>query len=1263
MSQHWIEDTVIDYVSSLHQRATMYQVHDCKESESLFCCLSSPCLSAFFSTVPGDLSVETFVPRVEDEIRVWRDENKWKYLDLNLILLLEKPETNQVLSNIRRNTTLCRKFAIFSTDPSDLQKKLAFLPFSPLDTGKAPSLRVLSLSPEALLRRSGASQEFAHDLVAQRPGAKKLSGKVTEKEYALTAKTDPSVETTTHEESKQLSTLNINQYRVSLENVSLTNFRGIGRQVVFPLGSKVTVLFGINGTGKTSICDAVEWAVTGSLARVDKPDGDAKAHEAERSIVNYFAIDQGASVELTLDADSGKVKRSVNAKLKQTITTSESDNNWGAIQATTQSLRRPGLDLRRARDAFRSCHILEQSTIRDFLDRDPADRFEAISRILGYDELVRLTRKLQEVRKFVEDEAQKKKPQQSEATQRLRESKSEADAIEKSIKDRESALSSQPTTDQVFIEAATEAKACELPTPKPPEILSNKAMKQWLTDATEAIAAVNNSLKDTLKKAGEYLLLAEEVEAEKTEIQKLKTMINTCSSNEKRSREKASKLEIDLARKNAKKAEIEVKLNSKRRELETLKWASSNSGNLLIEESKIKGEQKDLIRVDEQVNDRQVELQQLQNRLNEMTTKLLAKSQEVEKAEDRRNAIEELIKLRQEWSLIISSLKKLKLDTDDISREITLQEKDVAKLRAEQKAARESYNQLRKNAEAEEAINSRRTQLLAELRQTLSPSEKNCPFCGFEYKDFPDLLKHMEKVEESPSEAYRLALSKAQQEKKRLTSLDVEFRERENLLNALVERQKENIQSTNDAKIRLFDLRDKATTLGIIPEDVDEGFVPKEALLHEALTKVSVSSLNQALKDLKLEEQNFRSKIKRIQEVIEELTAKRKAIDDSIGERNERINLIRLQASEESAVDLLALPKNEVQKSITFLKKAINKKTKSLQEAEAIIGQVVKDQSSILQKADDLKRQLDQWQLRVAEASQRKTNLKASLLSIGVEGEVTPRTLAEFQSQLEARIGRINQLRQSCSILAEMLQLDTLREELRLARQKVKQEENSLVGIEKEIRKIKKKLSNINNVSASFQKLTMIDMSETLKALSAPLNSIFERLNGHPLFGALKIDPNEKNKTVAFRIETPQNSEDSSNAEIPTDIPPRSYLSDAQLNIVALSIFLSIALYQTWSRFKLIVIDDPVQQMDDLNAASFIDLIREVSIQNHRQFVITTCNDEFYRLALSKLSCLNTRAVTRFRAYRLEGLRREGPEIIIDAPYWENEEAKAAETN
>lgn len=1258
VNQRWIEDTVKDYVSSLNYCVTRYQIHDCDESESLFCCIHSPCLAAFFSIVPRESHIEAFVPKVEDEIRVWRDKNNWKNLDLNLVLLLENPETTQVFSDLRRDTTLCRKFAFFSTSPSDLRSKFAYLPFTPLDTGKALSLRVLSLSPEALLRRGGANQEFAQDLVASRPGAQALADKVTTKDYLLTGKADMSFVATTTEEWERSSSQYDNQYKVLLESVSLTNFRGIGRRVDLPLGEGITVVFGSNGTGKTSICDAIEWAVVGSIARVEKPDGDARTHEVERSIINYFASDQSASVELKLKATGGYVRRSISKSLTQSVFTSKGNDDWGAILTATQSLRRPGLDLRRARGAFRSSHILEQSTIRDFLFRDPVERFEALNRILGYEDLVRLTSKLRKVRWFVDDALRQREPERSEALQKLREREAEAEAIEKSIKDRESAVSFPPASDRVFKEVAAEAKAY-LPTPEPPDVLSKAAMKQWLTDATEALAAVANSLKDTLEKVGGYLRLAEEVVTEKKDTQELKTKISTVASVEKKLREKISEMDNNLERITSMSAEIEANLNSIRRDLAALQWVSSNSVNLRQEEHKMKAEQEELIRVDEQVHKRQVELQHLQDRLNTVGKQVAAKMQELKKTVARRSAIEELIKLRQEWSHTVDSLRELNKRKDDLARRIDQQEKDVESLLAGRTEARGNYTQLRKQVEAEEVVNSRRAQLLAELRQTLSAVDKACPFCGFKYEDHADLLRHMEKVEESPSEVYQLALAKAQQTEKKLSLLEDEIKEKQNVLNILRHRSDENVQCAHAAKIRLLELRDKASILGILSNDADEGFVPEEAQLHAALAEASVSSVKQVLDDLKLEEQNLRSGILRMQEVIGNLTMTRQATDASIRERHERINSLHMQASEESAIDFLALPEIEVQERITRLQKTIIEKTGSIHEFEVAQRSVDQERTSILQRADNLQRQLEQWQLQVAVASQRETNLKASLLSIGVEGGVSPSVITTFQSHLEARISKIHQLHKSCSILAEILQLETMKEELSRAKENVEHEKNELASITNEIKRVKEKLSQIDQMSKAFQELTVMDMTETLKALSAPLNNIFERLNGHPLFGALRIEPNKKNKTVTFRVETPhQNSEKSSNVEIPMDVPPRSYLSDAQLNIVALSIFLSIALYQTWSKFKLIVIDDPVQQMDDLNAASFIDLIREVSIQNRRQFVITTCNDEFYRLALSKLSCLNTRKVTQFRAYRLEGLRQEGPEIIVDAPYWDNDEVK-----
>jgi hypothetical protein len=69
--------------------------------------------------------------------------------------------------------------------------------------------------------------------------------------------------------------------------------------------------------------------------------------------------------------------------------------------------------------------------------------------------------------------------------------------------------------------------------------------------------------------------------------------------------------------------------------------------------------------------------------------------------------------------------------------------------------------------------------------------------------------------------------------------------------------------------------------------------------------------------------------------------------------------------------------------------------------------------------------------------------------------------------------------------------------------------------------------------------------------------------------------------------------------------------------------------------------------MDDFNAAGFIDCVRALADLD-RQFVISTCDVNFYRLLLAKLRCLNSNGLKRFRAYRLEGISPEGPELVED---------------
>ena len=108
---------------------------------------------------------------------------------------------------------------------------------------------------------------------------------------------------------------------------------------------------------------------------------------------------------------------------------------------------------------------------------------------------------------------------------------------------------------------------------------------------------------------------------------------------------------------------------------------------------------------------------------------------------------------------------------------------------------------------------------------------------------------------------------------------------------------------------------------------------------------------------------------------------------------------------------------------------------------------------------------------------------------------------------------------------------------------------------------------------------------------------------------------------------------------------PSDYFSASQMNIVALSIFLSAALTQTWSFFSPILIDDPVTHFDDLNAYSFIDLIRGLILLdtpgNGRQFIISTCEEQLFQLMRDKFNSLGSRVIY----YVFESIGEKGPII------------------
>lgn len=126
-----------------------------------------------------------------------------------------------------------------------------------------------------------------------------------------------------------------------------------------------------------------------------------------------------------------------------------------------------------------------------------------------------------------------------------------------------------------------------------------------------------------------------------------------------------------------------------------------------------------------------------------------------------------------------------------------------------------------------------------------------------------------------------------------------------------------------------------------------------------------------------------------------------------------------------------------------------------------------------------------------------------------------------------------------------------------------------------------------------------------------------------------KIDPHPDYKKVAFKCDFSETKpklnvcvyqeKEGKEDEL---IIPNLYFSTAQLNILSLSIFLAKALNAKDSNgkpFDCIFIDDPIQSMDSINILSTIDLIRSIVVNQKKQVILSTHDENFHNLLKKKM--------------------------------------------
>jgi hypothetical protein len=156
------------------------------------------------------------------------------------------------------------------------------------------------------------------------------------------------------------------------------------------------------------------------------------------------------------------------------------------------------------------------------------------------------------------------------------------------------------------------------------------------------------------------------------------------------------------------------------------------------------------------------------------------------------------------------------------------------------------------------------------------------------------------------------------------------------------------------------------------------------------------------------------------------------------------------------------------------------------------------------------------------------------------------------------------------------------------------------------------------------------------KRLAPTVQDIFLRLDPHPSLTRLDVDLDiYYNRGIASPVVA-----DSMHPEIKGD--PLLVFSSSQANVTALSYFLAVGWASGADALPFVLLDDPVQSMDDVNALGFADLCRY--IRRHRQVVVSTHEHRFASLLERKLTPRDESS--RTRVIEFKAWTRDGP--IID---------------
>jgi DNA repair protein SbcC/Rad50 len=215
--------------------------------------------------------------------------------------------------------------------------------------------------------------------------------------------------------------------------------------------------------------------------------------------------------------------------------------------------------------------------------------------------------------------------------------------------------------------------------------------------------------------------------------------------------------------------------------------------------------------------------------------------------------------------------------------------------------------------------------------------------------------------------------------------------------------------------------------------------------------------------------------------------------------------------------------------------------------------------------------------------------------------------LKKWDAELENQLIKVEAFLSRSNLMALKTELSILSDELVKERDKSKY--------------YKGLLGQLNQLDEGHGKIQTELMNEYLQRYSEKIDDLFMQISPHAFFRHVHLIPKDGELYIVVSDKKERDLSKLSPEELEKRFNASLTFSAAQSNVLAVCIFLALGLSQEWTPLQTIGIDDPFQNLDDINVFSFLDVLSQVLLD--KQIIISTHDDKFANLIRYKSNLEN----------------------------------------